>query len=107
MIQADPTTADLYVSASLDAIYCWPDLELGRRVEANDLTEQGVAYRRLDAVWYRWLHERAMKARAGGHPLPEFDRVREWVVGRYGAARVAAAEAMPLPAGYRKPEVRR
>jgi NTP pyrophosphatase (non-canonical NTP hydrolase) len=37
MIQADPTTADLYVSASLDAIYCWPDLELGRRVEANAL----------------------------------------------------------------------
>jgi hypothetical protein len=106
-VPATPDTSEVYVSSCLEIIHCWPDLELGRFVESNDLTEQGVAFRRLDARWYRWLHERAMLARKQGHALPEWDRVREQAVARYGEQRVAVAEAMTLPAGYRKPEVRR
>lgn len=105
-MEAPSSTSELYVSACLDAIHVFPDLELGRRVEADDLTEQGVAFRRLDARWYRWLHERATIARGKGHALPEWDRVREWAVGRFGSDKVAVAEAMVLPMGYRKPEAR-
>ena len=103
----DQYEPDLYVSACLDRIYCCVDPVVGRRVEADDLTESGVAYRRLDGRWYRWLHERVTIARAQGHALPEWDGIREWAIGIYGPAKVAAAEIMVLPAGYRPPAIYR
>ncbi len=98
MITADGV---MYVSKHLGITWCFP--VDGRLVEAPDLTEDGVAFRLLDAKWYRWLHERVLLARKQGQPLPEFDHIREWLVGRHGPERVKLAESMQLPRGYVAP----
>jgi hypothetical protein len=91
---------------------CWARM-LARDVTQTDEDQVRRIYRRLDPLWYRWLHQATCRARAahaaGGPPDDQhWQTIRErmnalWRWAREHAPECLADLAAPLPVEYRRP----